>query len=134
MALYSYWMEYEEMSRTNAIQIVIDNWGLILLATLLGVSVNFASFWVTQTSSALALKIAAVARNIGIVLSTPFLLGEMLPFSEFAWYMFSTGGDYNNTMLAFIVSGFISHLHTLPSIASSCEPDLILTLTLSAPA
>merc|ERR1711865_72517 len=92
MALYSYVMEYDQIIADNAFVIVSDQLPLFVAAALLGLAVNFCSFWVSKACSALTLKICAISRNIGIVMISPMLLGELLPISEFGWYMVSTAG------------------------------------------
>lgn len=92
MALYSYVVEYDRMIADNALAIVMDQLHLFCSAALLGLGVNFCSFWVSKACSALTLKICAISRNIGIVMISPMLLGEVLPMSQFGWYMFSTTG------------------------------------------
>ena len=56
---------------------------------------------VSKACSALTLKICAISRNIGIVMISPMLLGEVLPMSQFGWYMFSTTGEKYQLILVY---------------------------------
>ena len=61
-------------------------------AALLGFGVNFAVFFVVQTTSALVLKALSVVRNIGIVIFSVMFLGETVSAREMCGYAISLGG------------------------------------------
>ena len=61
-------------------------------AALLGFGVNFAGFFVVQTTSALVLKALSVVRNIGIVVFSVMFLGETVSVREICGYGISLGG------------------------------------------
>eukprot|EP00656_Telonema_subtile_P021163 TRINITY_DN2219_c0_g1_i2.p2 TRINITY_DN2219_c0_g1~~TRINITY_DN2219_c0_g1_i2.p2 ORF type:complete len:155 (+),score=39.01 TRINITY_DN2219_c0_g1_i2:76-540(+) len=92
LASYSCVFEGADMAQNGGFQIFCDNVLLFLCCALLGLGVNYTGFWVSKCCSALTLKMVSIGRNIGIVLLSPVLLGDLLSAEEFGWYMVSTCG------------------------------------------
>jgi len=92
LCLYSAIFEFPQMHQEGGFMILSTNWFLFVCAAILGLLINYASWWVTKCCGALTLRITSVFRNICIVCYSPMIFGDVLTVSEIFWYLFATIG------------------------------------------
>jgi len=93
LLLYSAVHEWGDIYSTQALAKVIARPWWFVASGVLGIAVNFASFLVIQTSSALLLKMLVTARNAGLVIFSVLMLGEVVTTAQL--------GGYAVTLVAF---------------------------------
>eukprot|EP00040_Diaphanoeca_grandis_P036432 m.232182 g.232182 ORF g.232182 m.232182 type:complete len:347 (-) comp33616_c2_seq5:176-1216(-) len=79
--------ELEDMVVDNALVIVTTQLKKFIAAGLLGFVVNTASFFVIQTSGAVALKVLGTARNAGLIVFCAVFMGEHITALESGGYV-----------------------------------------------
>lgn len=84
--------ELPVMIEKNAFAIIMDNLGLFLMASFMGIGVNFISYYVIQATSSLTMKILGTLRNIIMVVVGVLLYGEVITLHQAGGYTISLIG------------------------------------------
>jgi drug/metabolite transporter (DMT)-like permease len=84
--------ELPTMIERNAFGIIYNNLGLFILASAMGIGVNFISYFVIQATSSLTMKILGTLRNIVMVVVGVLLYAEIITFNQSVGYTISLLG------------------------------------------
>lgn len=84
--------ELPSMLQNGAFLIMADNIGLFLVASFMGIGVNFISYYVIQSTSSLTMKILGTLRNIVMVIVGVMLYAEVITFHQAIGYSISLLG------------------------------------------
>ena len=95
--LASGFFELPKMIETNAFSILIKNPGAFLVASTMGLCVNFLSYLVIQATSSLTMKVLGIVRSIGTIILGAFIYHETITFNEGLGYLIALAGfvSYN---------------------------------------
>ena len=85
---------YEEAALTNSKswELAAANWPVFVLATLLGVAINFVGVFVIKQTSGLMLKLLGVIRNNCLVIFSVLFMGEATTALQMTGYVLSVAG------------------------------------------
>lgn len=84
--LASYLFEYSKMVENNAFDTIANNKVLFVLASIMGIGVNFLSYLVIQYTSSLTMKILGTARNIVTIMVGVVFYKETVSLNEALGY------------------------------------------------
>lgn len=84
--------ELPTMFEKGAFLIILNNPGLFLMASFMGIGVNFISYYVIQATSSLTMKILGTLRNIIMVIVGVILYAEIITFNQSIGYFVSLVG------------------------------------------
>jgi drug/metabolite transporter (DMT)-like permease len=95
--LASGFFELPKMIETNAFSILIKNPGAFLVASSMGLCVNFLSYLVIQATSSLTMKVLGIVRSIATIMLGAFIYHETISFNEGLGYLIALAGfiSYN---------------------------------------
>jgi len=82
LLLGSFVFEYPKMTSNNCINVIMTNPFMFISAALLGLVVNFLTYFVIQVTSALTLKVLGVARNVLVIIIGVIFYAEMITLNE----------------------------------------------------
>lgn len=80
--LASFAFEFNTMLEKNAFSIILANPLTFLLASCLGLGINFLSYYVIQATSSLTMKVLGTARNVFTILLGVLFFGEVVSLHE----------------------------------------------------
>jgi len=86
--------ELPTMLEKNAFTIVIDNIGLFLVVSFMGIAVNFLSYLVIQCTSSLTMKILGSVRSVGLIYIGIIFYNEVVSFNEMVGYSIALIGFF----------------------------------------
>lgn len=90
--LASGFFELPKMIETDSFSILIKNPGAFLLASCMGLCVNFLSYLVIQATSSLTMKVLGIVRSIATIILGAFIYHETISFNEGLGYCIALGG------------------------------------------
>jgi multidrug transporter EmrE-like cation transporter len=86
--------ELPTMIEKNAFKIILDNIGLFLVASFMGIGVNFLSYLVIQSTSSLTMKILGSVRSVGLIYIGILFYGEEVSLNEMIGYSIALLGFF----------------------------------------
>ena len=122
--LASGFFELPKMIETDAFSILIKNPGAFLLASCMGLCVNFLSYLVIQATSSLTMKVLGIVRSIATIVLGAFIYHETISFNEGLGYCIALAGfiTYNAAKSGYWDNKPNSNNNT-PSIKASVSDD-----------
>jgi len=103
LLLAAVFVEVPHMIDDNAFQIFYDNFWLFLLASLMGVGVNFITYFVIQFTSSLTMKILGTVRNILLIVIGVVIYQEVISVNQAIGYFIALIGfvGYNLSKMGY---------------------------------
>jgi len=79
-------------AQNNALKIILNEPFLFVRVTVLGVAVNYLSYFVIQDVGSLTLKVLGSLRTIGLIAYSALMYGETVTLGQMAAYFFTLAG------------------------------------------
>ena len=113
--------EFGAMVQNDAFSIIAANPGTFLVASFLGLGVNFLSYLVIQATSSLTMKVLGTARNVLTILLGVLFYGETVSVNEGLGYSLALAGfaGYNASKSGWNIINFMGFVPFPPSSSSS---------------
>lgn len=90
--LASGFFEFPKMIETNAFEVLIRNPSAFLVASSMGLCVNFLSYLVIQATSSLTMKVLGIVRSIATIVLGAMIYKETITFNEGFGYIIALIG------------------------------------------
>ncbi len=88
----SFLIEFRKMIENNAFNIIAENPMTFIIASFMGLGVNFFSYLVIQATSSLTMKVLGTARNIFVIVAGVLLYGEAITMIQLLGYLIALIG------------------------------------------
>lgn len=99
----SIFVEFPDMIEKNAFAIVYEHIWMFVIASVMGIGVNFITYFVIQYTSSLTMKILGTVRNILLIVVGVFIYQEVITFYQAVGYFIALLGfvGYNLSKLGY---------------------------------
>jgi drug/metabolite transporter (DMT)-like permease len=115
--------ELPHMYDNNGFQVIFDNPFMFLIASIMGIGVNFITYFVIQYTSSLTMKILGTIRNILMVVLGVLLYNEVITSYQALGYLISLIGftGYNMAKMGYFSPKIPIPMSDSPKVADGTE-------------
>jgi drug/metabolite transporter (DMT)-like permease len=115
------------MLEHNALAYLVQHPSMFLTSAVMGVGVNFISYFMIQYTSSLTMKILITVRNMIMVVVSVLFFHEIVTLNQAVGYLIALLGfaGYNLSKMGFFQDwtyGDVYHHNWMPSIVRQCLP------------